>query len=114
MKLKRIYDSEAGIKNKFNRWLADNIRRGRFIKCKLVSYAPLGIGEAGTPDKVGCVNSFFVGVEFKSRKGKLSPLQEVRHKEWRAAGGYIIVGNDIEELRRQFKELYDHLIKIKI
>jgi len=99
-------DTEAEIKRKFNEWYRVRIRKGVFKNTKLVPYSPFPYGEAGTPDKVGCVCGQMVVIEFKTKGKKLSPHQVVRKAEWLDAGAVYIQGDNIDDLRKEFLKIY--------
>lgn len=45
----------------------------------------------GTPDKLGCLNGFFIALEFKTDKGELSEIQRLKMQRIVEAGGYAFV-----------------------
>lgn len=45
----------------------------------------------GTPDVLGCINGFFIAIEFKSAKGTVSALQDYKLKRIAKAGGIAFV-----------------------
>lgn len=45
----------------------------------------------GVPDKLCCINGFFVAIEIKAEKGKLSKLQEFTLKQVKKANGVAMV-----------------------
>jgi len=49
-----------------------------------------GLGD-GSPDLILCVRGRFVGLEVKTKTGKLSEAQEAWHREWREAGAIVEV-----------------------
>jgi hypothetical protein len=53
-----------------------------------------------------CVNGYFVAIETKAAKGKLTPRQETTAEQITSAGGRVFVVRDDKSLRRSM-----HLIK---
>lgn len=53
-----------------------------------------GYGTAGVPDFQACCAGWFLGVEAKGRRGKLSPIQRIKLNEIRDAGGIALVTNE--------------------
>lgn len=56
-------------------------------------YMPVsfGMGKAGIPDFMCCLEGAMFCIETKANGGKTTKLQELRHKEIRAAGGTVLV-----------------------
>jgi len=71
---------------------------------KFISYNPYPFGEPGTPDKIGCINGKMILIEFKRAGSKLTPLQEIRKREWEKAGASVWVINNIEDLKNKLKK----------
>lgn len=70
---------------------------------------------SGTPDKLGCMKTVckcgevygqFVAIEFKSEKGKVSPLQQYKLDKISKAGG-IAIAVFPHEWNTAFKKLKD-------
>lgn len=57
-------------------------------------YFPMDSNRAGIPDLIFCANGVFGWVEFKSLKGRVSPIQAFTHKALSAAGARGIVCRD--------------------
>lgn len=47
--------------------------------------------KAGVPDILACVNGYFMGIELKATKGKVSELQYWNRDEIRKSGGVSII-----------------------
>lgn len=60
---------------------------------------PNGLGVHGIPDFVGVLYGLFFAIEAKAPGGKLTPNQERRHEEIRAAGGIVLTVSDAQEVR---------------
>jgi hypothetical protein len=60
-----------------------------------------GYGRSGVPDIVACVNGWFLAIECKAGKGKVTALQQRELNQIRAAGGISLVINegDIDTVR---------------
>ena len=54
-------------------------------------------GTAGDPDLYGVVNGRHFEIEVKRPGGTLTPLQEVRLREWAAAGALTGVARSVED-----------------
>lgn len=65
------------------------------------------VGQAGFPDLLIIYQGKSLYLELKSPKGtgKLSALQELMHKELRAAGAWVEVAQDIETVERLLEKL---------
>ena len=59
-----------------------------------------GMGRAGIPDIICCVNGKFLAVECKAGKGKTTALQDMEIAAIRKAGGtaFVINENNINEI----------------
>ena len=66
--------------------------------------------EAGTPDLLVCWKGIHVGVELKAEGKKPSPLQLLRIKEIREAGGIAFWADDFETVERKF-EAIDNILE---
>jgi Holliday junction resolvase len=53
-----------------------------------------GMGRAGIPDIIGCLDGQFLGIECKAGKGKTTALQERELNRILNAGGYALVVNE--------------------
>lgn len=53
-----------------------------------------GYGRSGVPDIVGCHKGYFLGIECKAGKNKLTELQEANLRQIREAGGATLVVNE--------------------
>lgn len=53
-----------------------------------------GYGRSGVPDIVACVNGWFLGIECKAGKNKITALQAREIQSIRAANGVAIVVNE--------------------
>jgi hypothetical protein len=56
----------------------------------------------GCPDVVCIHRGKFIGLEIKTKKGRVSPHQELFHKEAKEAGAEIFIVRDVEQLRPIF------------
>ena len=52
---------------------------------------------AGDPDLTGCYRGRHFELEVKAPGGRLSPIQQVRLKEWQSAGALVGVVHDANE-----------------
>ena len=62
----------------------------------------------GTPDKLGCVNGYFVALELKATATSyVSPLQLLKLDRIRAAGGYaaLVHPDNLDEVMAKLFEL---------
>jgi hypothetical protein len=58
-----------------------------------------GIGSyPGIPDRIGIYQGKPLGIEFKSRIGRLTAYQEQFKQDWESRGGLFIVCKTIEDL----------------
>jgi Holliday junction resolvase len=69
-----------------------------------------GYGRSGVPDIVACVNGWFLGIECKAGKNKVSEHQAREIQSIRAANGVAVVVNEenwdmLPELIRKLKAL---------
>ena len=53
-----------------------------------------GMGRAGIPDIIGCLEGKFIAIECKAGKGKTTALQERELNRILNAGGYALVVNE--------------------
>ena len=53
--------------------------------------ATAGYGRAGVPDIIACVNGFFLAIECKAGKNKVSALQAREIENIKASGGVALV-----------------------
>ena len=53
-----------------------------------------GMGRAGIPDIIGCLDGCFIAIECKAGKGKTTALQERELTRIQNAGGYALVVNE--------------------
>lgn len=53
-----------------------------------------GMGRAGIPDIIGCLDGCFIAIECKAGKGTTTALQERELKRIQDAGGYALVVNE--------------------
>ena len=53
-----------------------------------------GMGRAGIPDIIGCLEGQFIGIECKAGKGTTTALQERELTRIQNAGGYALVVNE--------------------
>lgn len=62
-----------------------------------------GMGRAGIPDIICCVNGRFVGIECKAGKGQTTALQDRELAAIHAAGGFAFVVREtnIDELKER-------------
>ena len=64
-------------------------------------------GTAGDPDLYGTVNGRHFEIEVKRPGGTLTPLQEVRLREWAAAGALTGVARSVEDALQIIEEGID-------
>jgi Holliday junction resolvase len=53
-----------------------------------------GMGRAGIPDIIGCLEGQFLGIECKAGRGTTTALQERELTKIQNAGGYALVVNE--------------------
>ena len=53
-----------------------------------------GMGRAGIPDIIGCLDGYFIAIECKAGKGTTTALQERELNRILNAGGYALVVNE--------------------
>ena len=56
--------------------------------------ATYGLGRAGIPDIIGCLDGYFIAIECKAGKGTTTALQERELNRILNAGGYALVVNE--------------------
>lgn len=59
--------------------------------CYCVKYFGCNYSTSGTPDILACVNGYFLAIEVKAQRGKVSPLQMTKIRDIRTAGGFAYV-----------------------
>lgn len=71
-----------------------------------------GFGNSGVPDFLCCINGFFLGIEAKAGKGKVTALQNKNLDSITTAGGMALVVNEdsMEYLEAKLKELKERMI----
>lgn len=57
----------------------------------------------GCPDVLCCIAGKFIGLEIKTKKGRLSVNQKLFHEDCRRAGGLVFVVRDVDELDDIFR-----------
>lgn len=74
-----------------------------------------GFGNSGVPDFLCCINGFFLGIEAKAGKGKVTALQNKNLDSIVAAGGSAIVVNEdsMEYLETSLLELKERTAWIR-
>jgi hypothetical protein len=77
-----------------------------------------GLGtRPGIPDTLACYRGFFMAIEYKTGKGRLSPAQEAELEKIRASGGQAFVIRSIDDwlfILKRLKEGYFDGRKTKI
>jgi Holliday junction resolvase len=68
-----------------------------------------GFGRSGVPDRVACVNGYFLGIEAKAKGGKTTALQERELKAIYDSGGValVITETNLDLLRGTLKLLME-------
>lgn len=85
--------------------------RTQVIRTKTIrrdgSQGYLKTGKVGLPDWTGCVAPYgqFVGIEFKTDKGKQSEHQKLAQARIEAVGGKYIIVRSINELVQKLDEI---------
>ena len=71
-----------------------------------------GYGRAGIPDIIGCFMGFFIAIECKAGRGRLTALQERELERIQAAGGFTFVAREdnIDELKEKLTCLIQELL----
>jgi Holliday junction resolvase len=66
-----------------------------------------GLGRAGIPDLICCVNGYFLAIECKAGKGKTTALQDREIAAIHTAGGAALVVNEnnLAELEHTIKRM---------
>lgn len=107
--------SEKQIENQALGWLKSKMifafkvkSMGTFDPVTKRFRAPSPWYKKGCPDILCCYRGKFVGLEIKTKKGRLSEYQKAFHMELVESGGYAFVVRDIDELPAIFTYL-DHL-----
>lgn len=59
----------------------------------------------GCPDILCCYRRRFIGLEVKTKKGRMSPHQKSFHEDLIKAGGVAYVVRSVDEVARVFEEL---------
>jgi hypothetical protein len=61
----------------------------------------------GDPDKILCINGFFVALELKARGGRLSKMQKYKLDQISAAGGVALVADpdNWERVKARLREI---------
>lgn len=74
-----------------------------------VKYFANSYTKKGIPDILACVNGLFVGIEVKTDKGKLSPMQLYQAQEILNSQGYwfCVRPNNFEQFKNDIKNLLD-------
>lgn len=60
-----------------------------------------GMGRAGIPDVICCMDGHFIGIECKAGKGKVTALQERELTRIAEAGGTALLINELSVLQLQ-------------
>lgn len=63
-------------------------------------YVVKGGGQAGTPDRLGCIEGRFFAIEWKNERGRVSDLQKRQIRLIENAGGAVLVTYDVEEMKQ--------------
>jgi hypothetical protein len=83
-------------------WRAGNERRPPDVRGWYYMPVPMGMGVSGIPDFMGVVRRKLGAVPFsieaKAPGNKPTPQQSDRHMEIRAAGGFVLVIDDVSQL----------------
>ena len=74
------------------------IRELRLQGAYVIKAHQAGMGAAGTPDLLACIDGRFVAIEVKRPGQHLTNLQAARLDEIRHAGGVAIVAGSVDEL----------------
>lgn len=62
--------------------------------------------EAGTPDIFACVNGFLLVIEVKRPGEEPTRIQRIRLMQWRKAGAFILVADNMDTLQLKLDEIY--------
>lgn len=75
--------------------------------CRGWFYMPVsnGMGVHGIPDFVCCYRGRALYIEAKAGDEQPTPNQEQRHVEISAAGGYVVVANDVSQVIDVIKKI---------
>lgn len=94
---------ETDLKKKVRTFLTD---KGWFIKY----YSGKGMGQAGVPDFIGCMEGRFVSIELKTETGKLSRLQEHTINEIKKQNGISVVVYGWEDFQIKFQKIKEAVL----
>jgi hypothetical protein len=91
---------EGKVKAEVKKWLK---KHGIWYFCPMQN----GMGVVGIPDFICCWNGRFLGIETKApgKTNTVTPNQEARINEIRAAKGWAVVIDDAAQLDELFKEV---------
>lgn len=53
----------------------------------------------GDPDIVVCYRGMYIGIEAKTKTGKVSDIQKFRHQQIEEAGGIVIVARSVDDVK---------------
>lgn len=79
-------ESEKSIQKQIIRYLKQN---GYYF------FKTITCNRGGVPDIIVCYSSYFIAIEVKTQKGKLSKLQELELMDIRNAGGFYIIARNL-------------------
>ena len=70
--------------------------------CYYVKYFGCGFSRAGVPDILACVNGYFLAIEVKAERGRISELQRINIEHINNCGGVALVvkPSNFEELKQ--------------
>lgn len=67
------------------------------------SIKTISTNRSGCPDVICCLNGSFIGLEVKTKKGKVSALQEHHLEQIKKSGGVSGVVRSVDEVRELLK-----------
>lgn len=59
----------------------------------------------GDPDIICCYKGLFIGIEAKTKTGKVSEIQKLRHKQIAESGGIVVVARSVDDVREVIESI---------
>ena len=80
-------------------------------QCKAIKIHGSRFQEAGTPDILCCKDGKTVFIECKIGKEKVTPIQELRLKQWQDAGASCLVAYSLEDVSSIQNDFFSDLYR---
>lgn len=74
------------------------------IGAYVIKPGTFGFGASGAPDRCCCIGGKFVGIEIKREGAVPTPVQNLRMKTIRRAGGIALWGDSAEMIKEKLRE----------